>query len=65
MTATATMTDFGRLIALSSQQLKQSCDADPQLGYVLMKRLSQVISRRLVATRIQLLDVFAERRNHS
>ncbi len=65
MTATATTTDFCRLLALSSTQLKQSCDADPQLGYVLMKRLAQVISRRLVATRIQLLDVFAERRNHS
>ncbi len=61
MTATATTTDVGRLIALSGKQLKQACDEDPQLGYVLMKRMAQVISRRLTSTRIQLLDLFSER----
>lgn len=59
MTATATTTDVGRLIALSGRQLKQACDEDPQLGYILMKRLAQVISRKLTSTRIQLLDLFS------
>lgn len=60
MTATATVLDPTRLVAMSGRCLKQLCDADPQLGYVLMKRLAQVISRRLVSTRLQLLDLFAD-----
>ena len=60
MTATATVLDPTRLVAMSGRCLKQLCDSDPQLGYVLMKRLAQVISRRLVSTRLQLLDLFAD-----
>lgn len=59
MTATATAVDSARLVGLSGRCLRQLCEADPQLGYVLMKRLAQVISRRLVSTRLQLLDLFA------
>jgi CRP/FNR family cyclic AMP-dependent transcriptional regulator len=60
MTATATVMDSARLIALSGRALQQLCDADPKLGYVLMKRMAQVISRRLLSTRLQLLDLFVD-----
>lgn len=60
MTATATVMDSARLIALSGRALQRLCDADPKLGYVLMKRMAQVISRRLLSTRLQLLDLFAD-----
>ncbi|MEY3172496.1 MAG: hypothetical protein RLZZ436_409 [Planctomycetota bacterium] len=60
MTATATVMDSARLIALTGRGLQQLCDSDPQLGYVLMKRMAQVISRRLLSTRLQLLDLFAD-----
>jgi len=60
MTATATAKDDSTLIALSGQCLKEACEQDPQLGFVLMKRIAQVLSHRLLSTRLQLLDLFAE-----
>ena len=38
--------------------LRKKCDADPALGYELMKRLAHLVSNRLEATRRQLLDVY-------
>jgi len=38
--------------------LRTKCDADPALGYDLMKRLTRMVSNRLEATRRQLLDVY-------
>lgn len=38
--------------------LRKKCDEDPAMGYELMKRLAQVISQRLEATRLQLLDMY-------
>jgi CRP-like cAMP-binding protein len=60
MTATATVLDSTRLLALSGRCLQQLCESDPKLGYILMKRMAQVISRRLLSTRLQLLDLFAD-----
>ena len=38
--------------------LRTKCDADPALGYELMKRLARMVSSRLEAARRQLLDVY-------
>jgi CRP/FNR family transcriptional regulator, cyclic AMP receptor protein len=38
--------------------LRGKCDADPALGYDLMKRFAQVMTERLQWTRIRLLDVY-------
>jgi len=38
--------------------LRSKCDADPALGYELMKRLARLVSSRLEAARRQLLDVY-------
>jgi CRP-like cAMP-binding protein len=38
--------------------LRKKCDADPVLGYALMKRLARLVSRRLEATRLQLMDLY-------
>lgn len=59
MTATATTTEDSTLIALSGKRLQELCTCEKDLGYVLMKRVAQVLSQRLLATRIQLLDLFA------
>ena len=40
--------------------LRGKCDADPALGYELMKRFSAVLVDRLQATRFQLLDVYGD-----
>jgi len=38
--------------------LRDKCDADPALGYELMKRLARVVTRQLEMTRLQLLDLY-------
>lgn len=59
MTATATTTEDTTVIALSGKRLQELCACDKHLGYVLMKRVAQVLSQRLLATRLQLLDLFS------
>jgi CRP-like cAMP-binding protein len=38
--------------------LRNKCDADPKLGYELLKRLARLVSGRLEVARRQLLDVY-------
>jgi CRP/FNR family cyclic AMP-dependent transcriptional regulator len=47
-----------RATAFDGACLRTKCDADPALGYDLMKRLARLVSSRLEATRRQLLDVY-------
>lgn len=60
MTATATATEETTLIAMSGQKLRDLCSGEKDFGYVLLKRVAQVLSQRLLSTRLQLLDLFAE-----
>jgi CRP/FNR family transcriptional regulator, cyclic AMP receptor protein len=39
--------------------LRAQCESDHDLGYELMKRCSSLLVRRLHATRLQLLDIYA------
>ena len=39
--------------------LRGKCDADHELGYQLMARFAHLMLRQLMATRLQLLDVYA------
>jgi CRP/FNR family cyclic AMP-dependent transcriptional regulator len=48
-----------RAIALDAKCLRNKCEADPALGYALLKRFSQIMEQRLEATRLQLLDMYA------
>ena len=47
-----------RAIALDGECLRNKCEKDPVFGYEMLKRLSQVMERRLEATRLQLLDLY-------
>ena len=47
-----------RATAFDGACLRGKCDADPALGYELMKRVAHLVSSRLEATRRQLLDVY-------
>ncbi len=38
--------------------VRQKCDADPAFGYEVLKRFSQVIVQRLIATRMQMADMY-------
>jgi CRP-like cAMP-binding protein len=48
-----------RATAFDGACLRKKCDADPAMGYELMKRLAHLVSKRLEATRLQLLDLYA------
>jgi len=52
--------DMTRLIALDGKCLRDKCNEDPELGYELLKRFSPIIEQRLVATKIQLLDLYGK-----
>lgn len=47
-----------RAIALDGKCLRNKCEADHDLGYEMLKRFSHEMGERLVATRLQLLDLF-------
>ncbi|OGO43177.1 MAG: hypothetical protein A2Z04_10085 [Chloroflexi bacterium RBG_16_57_9] len=48
-----------RTIAIVAQNLLAACEADHDLGYLIMQRVATVIAGRLKSTRLQLLDIFA------
>ena len=58
MTATAAAADEVELIELPGPELLKRCEADPQFGYHLMRRLAAALAKRLLATRLQMLDLF-------
>ena len=46
-------------LAFDGGELLAACKQDPAFGYVLMHRLLSVVSERLQATRLQLLDMYS------
>jgi len=54
--------DLVRAIALDGKCLRGKCDEDHELGYEILKRFSHVMEENLKATRLQLLDVYGDRR---
>ena len=47
------------LIGLDAKCLRTKCEESHDLGYEVLKRFSQIVERRLEATRLQLLDLYA------
>lgn len=58
MTASALVTADATLIAFRAEQLDNLCRRSYEVGYLVMLGVVKLISRRLLATRLQLLDVF-------
>lgn len=54
--------DEVRAITIDAACLRAKCEADPAIGYELMKRFMPPIVERLQATRLQMLDVYGTRR---
>ena len=48
-----------RLVAFDANELRRLCDDDNSLGYYVYRRLANVVAGRLMTTRLQLLDMFA------
>jgi CRP-like cAMP-binding protein len=60
MTAVAIVVEDATLISLPAKELGELCQEDHDIGYTLMKTISQALLRRLIGTRLQMLDVFGE-----
>ena len=60
MTATALAVDDAELIAAAAEELRALSEANHDFGYHLMQRMASALSRRLLATRLQLLDLFGD-----
>lgn len=50
--------ELTRAIALDGKCLRTKCEQDHDLGYELLKRFAYIITQRLEATRLQLLDIY-------
>lgn len=60
MTTSAITTFPTSVIAWPAQKLLALCQSDHEIGFLVMQRIAQALSRRLTATRLQLLDMLAE-----
>jgi len=45
-------------VAFAGARLKAACDRDPAMGYALMKQLLELVTERLDAARMQLVDIY-------
>ncbi len=59
MTCTAVAVSDVELLTFRGPDLKSLCEADHEVGYHIMSRVAKSLSQRLLATRLQLLDLFA------
>lgn len=59
-TLTARAVCPGKLLAIDAGKLQAACKLDPVLGYTVMHHIANVIAKRLLVTRMQLLDIFSQ-----
>jgi CRP-like cAMP-binding protein len=48
-----------RALVFDAQRLRETMEANPDLGYAVSKSLVGIVSQRLAATRLRLLDLYA------
>ena len=49
-----------RLIAIEGEALKNLCEKDHDIGFVVMRRLANIVASRLLTTRLALFDVIIQ-----
>ena len=60
MTASAVAVEDSELVVVPASRLRVLCESNTDFGFHLMQRMATALSRRLVATRLQLLDLFGD-----
>jgi CRP-like cAMP-binding protein len=60
MTTSAITLEPTTAVAIPGDQLRAICQSDSEVGSLVMTQVATALSRRLIATRLQLLDLFAE-----
>jgi CRP-like cAMP-binding protein len=48
----------GLVVGIDSAKLRDACETDHDFGYIVMRRLLNIVSSRLLVSRLQLLDMF-------
>lgn len=60
MTASAVAVEDIEVVVAPADKLRELCDSNRDFGFHLMRQMADALSKRLVATRLQLLDLFAD-----
>lgn len=60
MTATVAAIEDTEVIAINAVELRALCEADHDIGYQIMQRIARALSQRLVACRLQVLDMYGD-----
>ncbi len=60
MTTSAVALEDTQVVAIRARDVLLLCESDPEFGYQLMRHVAEALANRLVATRLQLLDLFAD-----
>jgi len=50
----------GQVLQINSDGLKQLCEEDHTIGYVVMRRIANVVATRLLTTRLQIMDLLTQ-----
>ncbi len=58
---TITAQKKSNLIFFDGSALNELCEEDKELGYVIMRRLSNVIATRMLTMRLKLIDLFMQK----
>lgn len=56
-TTTACVLKTARLLVFDGEALRRLCEEDHDIGFVIMRRVANVVASRLLITRLQLFDV--------
>jgi CRP/FNR family transcriptional regulator, cyclic AMP receptor protein len=49
-----------RLIGMNGESLRTMCDQDHDLGYIIMRRLTNIIASHMLTTRLHLYDIIVQ-----
>ena len=59
-TASARATQPSLLISIQSKLLEQLCEDDHDLGFIIMRRVANLVANRLLTTRVFLMEMIAQ-----
>lgn len=60
MTSTVVAVLDTEMVAINADDLRELCEQDHDIGYQIMQRIASALSQRLVASRLQVLDMYGD-----
>jgi CRP-like cAMP-binding protein len=62
-TGSARATQAGRALCFDSELLMQLCEEDHDMGYIVMRRIANLIASRYLSARLELYEIIARRQS--